>query len=342
MNLEDIAAKAGVSRSTVSRVINNAPHVSEKTRERVRRVIEAEGFSPNPAARMLVTQRTRTIGIVIPQSLAVVFEDAHYYPTLLGGVVTIANERDYAMLFWMEESGAEEDRFYQRILRNRWMDGLLIASAPRRFPFVERLLELGVPIVTVERPDGFEDQVSFVTVENTEASAEAVLHLALLGRRRIATILGDMTNFDAVERLEGYLLGLQRAGLPHDPSLIAEGHFSRRAGREATRQLLAHHPDAIFCASDQMAIGAMEVIVEAGLRIPQDIAIIGFDDLPHDRGHLPNLSTIRVPIRDRGVQAATLLLDQIEGREIGPRHAVLPTQLIIRETCGAAETMSPG
>lgn len=335
-NLEDIARKAGVSRSTVSRVINDEPYVSDRTRAKVRAIIEAEGFSPNPAARMLVTQRTRVIGVVIPHTLLVTFQDPYYYPTLLQGVSETTNERDYATLLWWGQSYDDEDRFARRILQqNRLMDGLIVASPTSDDPLIPRLVDLGMPFVMVERPTISADRISYVSVDNVQAAQNAVTHLLGLGRRRIATITGALDNVDGQDRLTGYRNALQNHGIPFDPALVAEGRFTHQSGYIATRKLVKSGIDAIFAANDISAQGALDALSDAGLRVPDDIAVIGFDDLPNAVQSTPQLSTVRQPIQQKGIVATNLLLDLIEDKVQGPRQILLPTQLVIRQSCGA-------
>jgi LacI family transcriptional regulator len=335
-NLEDIAARAGVSRSTVSRVINNEPYVSQKTRDHVLKVIEQEGFSPNPVARMLVTQRTHTIGVVIPHTVNVVFEDPHYYPTLLEGVAATANERDYAMMLWIGESSGDETRFYQRILKNRLMDGLIMASPTSNTPFIRHLVETNTPLVMVERPDQYIDRISYVSIDNIQATHTAIHHLLGLGRRRIATVTGALDNVDGQDRLTGYEQVLKNAGL-YDPDLVVEGRFSWASGYQGTQRLLqrAGDIDAIFAASDQTAMGVLQALHEAGKRIPEDIAVVGFDDLPSAVQANPPLTTIHHPIQQKGARAMSLLVDQIENPNDEPQQILLPVQLVIRQSCGA-------
>lgn len=332
MNLEDIARKAGVSRSTVSRVINNEPYVSVKTRDKVLKIIQDVGFTPNPGARMLVTQRTQVIGVVIPRNLSVVFEDPYYFPTLLQGVAEAAQERDYATLLWLGSSNEDEERFYQRIMKNRLMDGLVIASATTTADIFKRLLDQEIPIVTVERPTGHEDQISYVTLDNVGAARTAVEHLISIGRKRIATIVGQQDNVDAQDRLIGYQEALNAFDIPYDPDLVATGYFSRRGGYLAMKTLLKQNVDAVFAASDTMAIGALQALQENGVRVPEDLALIGFDDLPLALLSTPHLTTIRQPIQSRGYQATSLLLDILAGTIQGPRQILLPTQLVIRQS----------
>ena len=331
MNLEDIARKAGVSRSTVSRVINNEPYVSAKTRDKVLKIIQTVGFTPNPGARMLVTQRTQVIGIVIPRNLSVVFEDPYYFPTLLQGVAEAAQERNYATLLWLGSSNEDGERFYKRILKNRLMDGLVIASAATPDIF-KRLLAQEIPFVTVERPADYEDRVSYVSLDNVGAARTAVEHLISLGRKRVATIIGQQDNVDAVDRLIGYREVLEAFHVPYNPAFVAPGYFSRRGGYLAMKTLLKQNVDAVFAASDTMAIGALQALQENGVRVPEDVALIGFDDLPLALLSTPHLTTIRQPIQSRGYQATNLLLDILAGNIQGPRQVLLPTQLVIRQS----------
>jgi LacI family transcriptional regulator len=343
MNLEDIAKKAGVSRSTVSRVINNEPYVSAKTRAHVMAVIQRESFSPNPAARMLVTQRTRIIGMVIPQTAKVIFNDhSHYFPTLMQGVAQATNDHDYGMLLWLAQSGVDQEKFYQRIIQNRLMDGLVIASTTASEVLVSHLVQTEIPFVVVERPKQFEDHISYITVDNFHAAQVAIEHLIHLGRRCIATITGALDNPDATDRLLGYKQALEAHGLPVQPELIAEGTFTWQAGYDGMKQLLPYKPDAVFAGSDMVAVGALQALREAGLRVPEDVAIVGFDDLPTALDTRPQLTTIRQPIYDKGIRAAEILLDLIEGRITEPQHVLLETELVVRDSCGAAAVKPEG
>lgn len=342
MSLEDIAARAGVSRSTVSRVINNEMYVSEKTRRRVMEVIEQVGFAPNPAARALVTQRTKVIGVIIPQVPIVTFEDAYYYPSLLQGVSRITNAHDYALLLWLGNSDVDEERFHRRIISNRLMDGAIIASAAHDDPLIQHFLDNNIPFVLVERPGRDADRISFVTIDNFQAAYSAVMHLIALGRRRIGTITGNLAITDGQDRLAGYRQALEDAGLGVDESLIAVGNFSFRGGYNGMRALIAQRVDAVFAGNDITARGALQALHEAGLCIPDDIAIVGFDDLPTATQVTPPLTTVRQPIEEKGAQATAILLHIIENGHSAPQHVYLPTELIIRESCGASHRKELG
>ncbi len=333
LNIEDIAKAAGVSRSTVSRVLNGEQYVSATTRDRVLAVIEREGYTPNPAARALVTQRTQTLGVMIPHDLATVFDNPWYFPTLLQGVSDRTTERGYAMLLWMGRTENEEDLLFQRVANNRLMDGMLVASATGDNPLIAHLLEARTPLVTVERPASYADQISYVTVDNIYGARAAVNHLIGLGRRRIGILTGALNNMDGFDRLTGYKQALTEAGLPIVPEHIYAGNWDRSSGLSGARILFERGVDAIFAANDIMALGAIQAAGELGVLIPDDVAVVGFDDLPIETPI--GLTTIRQPLRQKGSAAIDLLLDLIEGRTSGPQHITLPTQLIVRESCGA-------
>ncbi len=334
-NLEDIAAKAGVSRSTVSRVINNEPYVSEKTRQKVMKAVDELGYVPNLAARALVTQRTQVIGVIIPQTPLVLFEDAYYFPTLLHGISKIANEHDYSMLLWFGQTDVDERRFHQRIITNRLMDGVIIASAGENYPLIDHFLKTETPFVLVERPAHHIDQISYVTIDNIAAAHDAVTHLINLGRQRIGTITGNLNIADGADRLVGYKRALRDAGRSIDDTLIYEGNFTYAHGVEGMRYLIAQGVDAVFTASDITSRGALEALSEAGLVVPHDVALVSVDDLPTATQVKPPLTTVRHPVEEKGSRAAEALITLIESDDSTPQQIVLPTELIIRESCGA-------
>jgi LacI family transcriptional regulator len=191
------------------------------------------------------------------------------------------------------------------------------------------------PFVMVERPLEFADQISYVSVDNVLAAKTVIEHLYKHGRRRIGTITGAMDNVDAQDRLTGYRVGLSSTGLPYDPDLVYEGQWTRVSGYLGAKHLLRSGVDAIFAANDVTAIGVFQAIQEAGLRIPDNVAVVGFDDLPNAVQVTPQLTTIRQPIQQKGIVATNLLIDLIEDKREGTQQLSLPTQLIIRRSCGA-------
>jgi LacI family transcriptional regulator len=340
LNLEDIAKKAGVSRSTVSRVINDDPNVNAKTRAHVWQVIQHERYQPNAIARMMVTRRSQVIGIIIPAEIHTVFIDPYYYPALLTGVMSLANERDYAILLWVRQSGEDEQRFYHRILGNGMMDGMIVCSASEEIPVHEQLHAAGVTFTMVERPKRFASELSYVTVDNISGTREAIRHLYEHGRRKIAILTGSLDNSDAQERLTGYHMTLDELGLPYDPSIVIEAHFDRHEAHQATKKLLEHKIDAIFSSNDLMAWGVYDALHELGLRIPEDIAVVGFDDLPTATELKPMLTTVRHPIVEKGRIAARLLIDLLEEKVNEHQHISLPATLVVRESSASPKKSS--
>jgi LacI family transcriptional regulator len=335
MNLEDIAKKAGVSRSTVSRVINNDPNVKVETREKVLAVIRAENFHPNHAARALVTQRSEIIGVVIPTHENIFFTDNSYFPQLLAGINQTTRERDFGMLLWLGEMLDQDDKLMGRIANNRLMDGVVVASMTSDHPRYAEVLALQQPFVMIDKPMQRAEAVNYVTVDNLRAAELATEHLISLGRRRIAHITGHPNITDGQDRLQGYKNALLRAGLPVDPNLIVEGFFNRQAGHNGLAKLLPYHPDAIFAAGDTIAIGVLQAAHRLGIKIPDDLSVVGFDDIDVAAQAIPMLTTVRQPVQQKGAVAARLLIDLIEGRLNGPQHILLETELIVRQSCGA-------
>jgi LacI family transcriptional regulator len=336
LNLDDIARLAGVSRTTVSRVINDRPEVSESTRRTVQKVIEEVKFHPNIAARMLASQRNRIIGVAVCNPTQTFRSD--YGAILFEGISGVTNERDYATLLYWEQSHSELDRFSERILQqNRLMDGMLMASTDIASPLIDHLVELKIPFVMLEKPTKHEDVISYVTIDNVQSAVDVVEHLIKLGRKRIGHIVGLTNKVDAQDRLTGYRKALQQWDLPFDPRLVTEGSFSRENGYRAMKELLARDVqlDAVFVGNDDGAEGGLVALREAGVRVPDDIAIVGFDDVPNAQHCIPQLTTIHQPIHERGARATDLLLDIIEGAVEGPQHVLLPTHLVVRQSCGA-------
>lgn len=338
--LEEIARLAQVSRSTVSRVINNDPNVSQKTRERVQQVIQQLNFQPNRAARRLAGGRTHILGLVMPTSVHRLFTDP-YFPLLIQGVTSVCNAQDYTLMLWLAEPEFEQQMIGQ-ILQNSLIDGVIIASNVFDDPLVQALRSSPLPSIQIGRPRR-QVETSYVDVDNRSAAQEAVSLLLRSGRRRVASIAGPDNMIAGVDRREGYLAALQEHGLQPEPELIAAGDFSEASGYEAAKRLLPHRPDAIFAASDAMANGALRAIKEAGLKVPDDIALVGFDDMPFAALADPPLTTVRQPVTRTGMVAAETLIDLIEHPGSPTRRIILPTELVIRRSCGTrrAATRSP-
>jgi LacI family transcriptional regulator, galactose operon repressor len=333
MNLESIARLSGVSRSTVSRVINNSPNVSEDARRKVLDVIRQTNFQPNIAARSLASGNTQILGLVIPTAVANLFIDP-YFPLLIQGITAACNARGYSMMLWLANIEYER-RMIHQILYSGLIDGVILASMPSHDPLLEALLEAERPFV-VQGRDPYHDNVAFIDVDNLESSRHATLHMARLGRRRIAHITGPLNTAVGQDRRQGYESALGQSGLPYNPALIAEGDFTYEGGYQAMLRLLPHDPDSVFVASDTMAQGALRAILENGRTVPEDIALVGFDDMPFAARMTPPLTTVRQPVQRMGSVAAETLIELIEHPSTKPRGIRLPTELVIRASCGFA------
>jgi len=333
VNLEDIARLSGVSRSTVSRVVNNDLNVKDSTRERVLDVIRRENYRPNIAARGLAAGHTRVIGLVIPVEVSALFSDP-YFPLLIQGVSAVCNAQDYLLMLWLGEPEYER-QMADQILHSGLIGGVVLAAGLVNEPILQALTESKMPFVTIGGHPAL-DRLNFVDVENVKGTQEAIYHLMGLGRRRIATIAGPENMVAGADRLTGYRSALISRDIPVDPALIVEGGFSEQGGFVAMQQLLAQKPDAVFVANDNMAVGAMRAITQAGLNVPEDVALVGFDDMPVAAQLQPALTTVRQPKRRAGAAAATMLLDLIQNPDREKSHyLMLPTELIVRKSCGA-------
>ena len=330
--LEDIARIAGVSRATVSRVVNNHPNVSEKMRLRVQAIIQETGYQPNLAARSLVSQRTKLIGLVIPRGVHGFFTDP-YFPRLIEGISQACNQYGYTLTLSLFFSDKDERELLPRVTQKGMLDGIIVQATGLKNQD-EAIAQWGVPFVFAGRPVGASD-VSYVDVDNRAGAYAAIAHLAHLGYNKIATITGALNTTVGADRLEGYRQAMQARGLEIDENLIVEGDFTEFGAYFAAKKLIQQGPEAIFVASDTMAIGVMKAILEEGLHIPDDIALVGFDDLVPTTLIGPQLTTVRQPVRNFGYKAVEMLLDIIENGPEPPRRVIFDTELVIRESCGS-------
>lgn len=333
LTLEDVGRLAGVSRATVSRVVNNTSNVDPELRERVEKVIEETGYLPNVVARSLASNRSNILGLIIPSVAQTLFTDP-YFPALIQGISQACNANDYTLSLFVFHSPQEETRVFRRALGSGLLDGLIVTTNRIEDPFIGELLDRKLPFVYVGRPPDTK-RINYVDVDNVVGVLLAVKHLIRLGHQRIAHIGAPLDTTVGIDRRQGYERALTEAGLPIEKSLMAFGNFSQDSGYTAMRQVLKSHPDAAFIASDTMAIGAMQAIHEAGLRIPEDIAVVGFDDLLPAMNSTPTLTTVRQFVPRTGAIAAETLIDIIDVGPGPPRHIILPTELVIRASCGA-------
>ncbi|MFF4349293.1 LacI family DNA-binding transcriptional regulator [Streptomyces sp. NPDC001530] len=336
--LEAVAARAGVSRATVSRVVNGGDGVREPLVERVRRAVEELGYVPNQAARSLVTRRHDAVAVVIAEPETRVFADP-FFALQLRGISKELTAHDSQLVLLLTE-GRDDHVRVGRYLAGGHVDGALVFSLHLDDPLPGLIHGAGVPTVFGGRPgwgDGVRDAVPTVYVDsdNRGGAREAVRHLIGCGRTRIAHITGALDQTSAVDRLDGF----RDVMVDVDPALIAEGDFTPAGGERAMRELLERRPDvdAVFAANDLSASGALRVLRERGRRVPDDVAVIGFDDmLPVAEQTDPSLTTVRQDIEEMGRLMARLLLRRLD-RGAGADHlagapssVVLPTTLVRR------------
>lgn len=333
LTIRQIAQLAGVSRSSVSRVLNNHPNVSPETRAQVQKVITETGYQPDPIARSLSSRRSNIIGLVIPLAIRGLFDDP-FFPRLIQGISQGCDSHNCTLSLFLFHSQEEEEKLYRKIAHKQLLDGVVVTATRTGDALITQLLESHVPLVVQGRHE--DPRVSYVDVDNVAGATTAVTHLLRLGYQRISTVTGPLDSTAAQDRKQGYLDALQDRGRPVDDALIVTGDFTQAGGYEAMQRLLPHQPDAVFVASDTMAMGALQAIRGAGLTVPNDIALVGFDDLPQSTMVDPPLTTVRQPIQRSGTLAVKTLIDILQNGLDLPRRLILPTELVIRDSCGAS------
>ena len=335
---EHVAHRARVSVATVSYVINDGPRpVAKATRERVLRAIRQLDYQPSEVARSLRLQKTRTIGLILPDTAN------PFYAALAKGVEDTGFSHGYSVLLCHSDYDAVREQAYAEVMISKQVDGVIYIQATPDATAVRRLLERRIPTVAVDReiPNL---EIDCVVADNFEGSKAATEHLLGLGHRRIGCFVRASSLSDATERLRGYQAAMAQAGLPATPDLFVSGGHGYEDGRKAMTQLLGGvtRPTAVLAYPDTMAIGAIRATLDAGLRVPEDVSVVGFDDIPASAFIHPPLTTVSMPKWELGQRAAEVLLTRIQGGDAGhpPQRLVLPTTLIVRESTAPPTTIS--
>jgi DNA-binding LacI/PurR family transcriptional regulator len=317
-----------VGRGTVSRVVNGSPRVSAEAREAVLAAIDELGYVPNRAARTLVTRRTDTVALVVAESEQRIFDEP-FFAGIIRGISPELNDTGLQLLLALARSPEEYARL-ENYLTGQHVDGVLLTSLHGDDPLPAKLEAGGVPTVLGGRPPGL-TPVSYVDVDNRDGARQAVEHLLRRGRRRIATIAGPQDMGVGVDRLAGYREALAGAGLPE---LVVYGDFSEASGVAAAAELLELDPelDAVFAADDPMALGAMRVLKKRGRRIPEDVAVIGFEDSASAPIADPPLTTVHQSVEEMGRRMARLLISRIQGEALADPVVILQPHLVVRES----------
>ncbi|MFF3686520.1 LacI family DNA-binding transcriptional regulator [Streptomyces sp. NPDC002187] len=329
--LEQVAALAGVGRGTVSRVINKSPGVRDSTRHAVEQAIAELGYVPNHAARALAGSRTDAVALVVPETEKRFFTEP-YFSEIIHGVGIGLADTELQLLLTLVRSERERTRFLQ-YARARRIDGVLLVSVHRSDPLPDLLAEMDMPTVLNGRRRG-DETVSYVDSDNAGGARLAVRHLSAIGRRKIVTITGPGDMYVAQCRLRGYEEEVRTSCPDFAPSWVAGGDFTEESGRHAMTELLRRHGDldAVFAASDVMAAGALHALRAAGRRVPDDVAVIGFDDSPLAQHTDPQLTTVRQPVEEMGRTMAGVLIEQMADPGAAWRNVVLRTELVRRGT----------
>lgn len=326
--IEDVAAQAGVSRGTVSRVLNGGHWVSPASLASVTAAIKKTGYRINPHARSLATSRAGSVAFLLTEPHDQLFEDPNFSILMRHAAEALAS-RDVSLVLLMAASEDEQRRAFDFITGGH-VDGVLLVSAHiGGQKFVRDIYDSGVPAIACGAPLGFEGRMGYVAADDLGGARSMMEHLLSAGRRRIATVAGPLDTPGGQQRLLGYREAL---GPLYDPSLVAYGDYGRESGAAAMRQLLAAAPDldAVFVANDRMAAAALEVLQAAGRQVPDDVAVGGFDDSAVATRTTPPLTTMHQPFDRISREMVRLLLAQIEGEQ--PGTVVVPTRLVVRES----------
>ncbi len=345
MKSDDIARLAGVSRSTVSRVINNYPNVPEKTREKVLKVIKKYNYEPNTSARILAGKANNTIGLFVisiseHDSPGRIYRST-YYSSFINAVVDVANTRGYYVLVHTIYSGKDYSKINHSFLQKRISGGILVGNEKDSCA-IKKITDMGYPIAVVdydpkeiERHKMKDSNLIVVNSMDFEGTVQALNYIIGLGHNDIGIITGRNETYSGKQRFEAYRYVMEQHGYKIRPEFILEGEFLKKKTYNEVEKLikLKKLPTALFACNDDMALAAMEVFEREGIRVPEDISIIGFDDIPVASQMKPALTTVRVPVDDMVTKATDLLIEGIEKEERSFKSENFPTEFISRDTC---------
>ncbi|WP_139991893.1 LacI family DNA-binding transcriptional regulator [Paenibacillus paridis] len=331
VTIKDIAKSAGVSVTTVSRALNGYDDVNEGTRLKIRTIADQLGYSPNMAARSLISKKTKTLGLLLSNVTRASSKDNIAFEVLCG-INDRSGELDYDLVLFSTTPQKQTIKSYKTLCQERGVDGVIIMGIRLDDPYLKEIVSSDIPCVlidiTLEGP-----QVGYVTSDNLNGAVAAVDHLLQNGHRHIAMINGHAQADVSLLRLEGYRQALHNSAIPFDDSLVVDGRFSEQGGHDAAIEILSSKPEvtALFCASDLMAIGAMQGVKDMGKQVPQDISIIGFDNIDLTAYCTPALTTVHQHKYELGFHAAQVLIDLLEGKEV-THHVMLATEVIARDS----------
>jgi LacI family transcriptional regulator len=329
ITIKDIAQEAGVSTATVSKVLNKKDHhISAATVDRIMKIVKDYNYIPNGLASSMVTKKTKTLGLLIPDITN------PFFPEIARGVEDRANEEGYSVIYCNTDDDLIKEEKCLSMLIEKMVDAIIIVPSASRTVDYHCLKNISIPTIFVDRDLDIEDFTAKVLVDNYKGSYEAVTYLIEKGYKRIAFITGPSSTKTSQQRLEGYRKALEDHNLNYEQEYVRQGSFKREWGKEAINQLFQSNIefDAVYCGDDMIAIGAIKVLKDKGFKIPEDIGVMGYDNIYISEVVEPSLSTVRQPNYEMGTKAVSLALDAIEDRRIKGKVSILQTDLIIRKS----------
>jgi len=331
VNIDDVAKLAEVSKSTVSKVFSNDERISQTTRDKVLEVARRLDYRPSLVPGALKTGKTKAVGLILPNVMN------PFFPGIIKGVEDVAVENGYMVVFCNSDERLEKEALYFQMFKDRWVDGIIISGVTGKSreekEYLQGLHKKGIPVVLIDREvEGYFNNI--VMIDNKGAAFKATDYCLDLGHKRIGFISAPLEIKIFADRFKGYRKALQENGIEFDQRLVIEGNQTTQSGREATKQFLSldDPPTAIFAINDLMAIGALKEIHERGLKVPEDISVVGFDNIPLASLVNPALTTIAQPIYEMGRESMSLLVKNIEKKDLTKSKIILDTKLIVRES----------
>ncbi|MEK3989198.1 LacI family DNA-binding transcriptional regulator [Robertmurraya sp. FSL R5-0851] len=334
VTIKDVAKLAKVAPSTVSRVIANNPRISEKTKKKVREAMDELGYHPNFIARSLASQSTQAIGLVMPSSTDVVFQNP-FFPTVLRGLSEGAHEKHYALYMTTGKTDNEILDGVTQMVQGGRVDGVVLLYSKIEDKVLMYLQERGIPFVVIGKPFKHVEEITHVDNDNFRATKEVTEYLIQLGHDHIAFVGGNLNLVVTVERLLGYEKALREAGISLNDEYIVHEEFLREGGQEAVRELLSLKvpPTALVVADDLMALGVLNTLDELGIKVPEDISIISFNNVLVSEMSRPPLTSVDINIFDLGFEAARSLIQKIENPKEPIKRIIIPHQIVKRFSC---------
>ncbi|TDT63380.1 LacI family DNA-binding transcriptional regulator [Fonticella tunisiensis] len=332
VTIKEVAERAGVSPSTVSRVISDSPRISDETKQKVRRAMEELGYHPNAIARSLVNRATNTIGIVMPRSAEDVFLNP-FFPEALRGIAKCTHDEGFCVLLTTGNSDDEQIESLLSVVRGGRVDGVILMYSKLDDPILEMLTEMNIPFSMIGRPTISED-INFVDNDNVNAAYEAANYLISMGHRRIGLINGSLNLVVSIDRYEGYKRALAKNKIELDESIIMSSEFVQEGGYESMKKMLSveNPPSAVLVTDDLIAFGAIRAARDMKVKIPDEMSIISFNNIPLADFATPPLTSVDINAYSLGYKAAKLVIDDIKGKKHKPSCYIVETRIVFRDS----------